>query len=275
MKRAWIALVGLFLVVGCSSGGKKTGPQPMGYVLPTVAGRQASTFTNGIEAREAFTRRAGSLQATLEDAVWLRYAGDPETVAKDHCAYFDYGYTTFQVETHCKEFVQPTSETFILEDSCGARLTGSPLCYDSSPRLIQGRFFTAFTLSFRHTLTKDIRWIRLRWPKPADGSTLEWRFDEEPCPPGQTPPAAAPACAPPPCDPPPCAVPCAPPAPTFAPPPRATQPCATPSMLSSYPSPGVTYPTQPSMGMGSSGPVVVPSGRTSSAPPPPPPPPLR
>lgn len=187
MRKTHLVLLCLLVLVGCSSGGSQ-GPQPTGYVLPTVAGRRASAFESGVEARQAFTRRGGSLLATLEDATWLKYLGCPEEIAKEHRAYFDYGYTTFQVETHAKDFVQPTCETFVLEDSSGARMTGSPTCYEGAQELVQGRYFASFSLSFRHTLTKDIRWIRLSWPKCQDGSTLEWRFDEEPCPP--CPPAA-------------------------------------------------------------------------------------
>jgi hypothetical protein len=175
----------LFLVVlllaSCQSGGG--GPAPTGAVLPTVAGRPPVSYPSGAEARRAFTRSAGSLTATLEDSAWLRFEGDAATVAQKHRAYFDYGYTTFKVVLSHNEFVQPTSECFVLQDSAGARMTGKPVSYDGSQRLDQdGRYTSSFSLSFPHMLTRDLKWIRLSWPAAQNGSSVEWTF-EPPAPP--------------------------------------------------------------------------------------------
>ena len=191
-----VPLLLLAALVACQSSGGG-GPPPTGVVLPTVAGAPGTSFSNPREAREAFTRFAGSLQATLEDAAWLRFEGNPETVAKEHRAYFDYGYTTFDVTLTHKERVRPTDECFVLEDNLGARLTGSPTCYEGADRLQDGLFLTTFYLSFQHMLTRDVKWIRLSWPAGDNCSSVEWSFvAEPPCPPPACAPPA-PACPPP------------------------------------------------------------------------------
>jgi len=202
-NRVAYGLAGLLVLAACQGSGQVA--PPTGAVLPTVAGAPGMTFKNGAEARRAFTRASGSLIATLEDSAWLRFEGEPQTVAREHRAYFDYGYTTFDVEINHNEFVQPTSEVFILEDSCGARLTGKPTCYNGSPTLKNGKYVTTFSLSFQHVLHRGIQWIRLSWPRPQNGSSVEWRFEATPCPtPCDTPgPANPPAPCPPPCAPPP------------------------------------------------------------------------
>ncbi len=178
MRRVlWLTLaVGLVALFGACRGGA-AGGVPTGTVKPTVAGSAGAGFEDPAAARRAFTRSAGSLTATLEDASWLRFEGAPDAVAKAHRAYFDYGYTTFQVQLSHNDFVQPTSEVFVLEDSTGARQTGKPTAFKGSPVLERGRYVTTFSLSFPHVLTGDIRWIRLSWPRAANGSVLEWRFE--------------------------------------------------------------------------------------------------
>jgi hypothetical protein len=131
-------------------------------------------FTDAIQAREAFTRRGGSVTAVLEDASWLRFEGDPATVEASHPAYFEYGYTTFLVELRSEAFSQPTAETFMLEDSTGKRLSGRPLSYEGAQVLVDDRFFSTFSLSFQHVISADVRWIRLT--RVLDGSTVEWTF---------------------------------------------------------------------------------------------------
>jgi hypothetical protein len=172
MRRGAILLV-LGSVLSACQGGRE-GPLPGGSVAPTVAGTVPSCFANGQEAMVAFTRRAGSLTATLEDAAWLRFTGSPEEVEQRHRAYFDYGYTTFQVELRSEDFVQPTRETFLLEDSRGQRVSGCPLEFTTSPTLVDNRYFSAFALSFQHVITADLCWLRLT--RTRDGSTVEWTF---------------------------------------------------------------------------------------------------
>lgn len=169
-----IVLLGLMLplVVACRGG--PSAPSPTGVVQPTVSGVAPPTFGNLDEGRRAFTRACGSLTAVLEDASWLAFEGDPSTVEANHRAYFQYGYTTFQVELRSKEFTQPTQETFLLEDSAGRRIPGQPICFAGSPVLVDDRYFSRFQLSFQHTISRDLQWIRLT--RVVDGSSLEWTF---------------------------------------------------------------------------------------------------
>ena len=159
--------------------------QPSGVVQPTVAGVVPPTYRCAEDGHREFTRVCGSVTATLEDASWLVFEGDPATVEQNHRAYFQYGYTTFQVELRAKEFTQPTEETFVLEDSQGRRIPGSPLAYEGSPVLVDDRYYSCFPLSFQHTITRDIAWIRLT--RLMDGSSVEWKFAHaqgpEPAPP--------------------------------------------------------------------------------------------
>jgi hypothetical protein len=193
-----LAAAPLLVLVACQN--KPPEAPPTGPATPTVAGRPAPTFTDAVEARRAYTRSTadGTLLATLEDAAWIRLEGDAEKSLEDHRAYFDYGYTTFQVTLRSKAFTQPTSEAFLLEDSAGARLSGQPVSYRGSMTLVADRWQSTFSLSFRHTLTADTKWIRLT--RQADGSALTWTFEGEP-------PAAAPPPVVPPPPPPPAGLP--------------------------------------------------------------------
>ncbi|MFV1959769.1 MAG: hypothetical protein ACC662_10200, partial [Planctomycetota bacterium] len=147
MNRLVLLLAPVLLALagpGCQSSGGDL-PPPSGAVLPTAAGRPPVTFASAAEARRAFTRSSGTLTATLEDAAWLRYEGSPEEVTKRYRAYFDYGYTTFVVETRSSDFANPTQETFVLEDSAGNRVSGRPTAYEGSPVLVGERYFTTFS----------------------------------------------------------------------------------------------------------------------------------
>jgi hypothetical protein len=156
-------------------------------VTPTVAGGADASYTGLEEATRAFTRQSGTLTATLEDAAWIRLEGDSARAEERHKAYFQYGYTTFQVVLRSKEFTQGTSEEFLLEDSLGARHTGRPLRYEGAMKLEDNEWWTnRFTVSFPHVISGDVRWIRLSRVK--DASTVEWTF---PAPGGA--PAPAPA----------------------------------------------------------------------------------
>jgi len=184
-----VCLLGLLALslAACRSG--PSGPPPTGWVQPTVAGRQPMEFSGLQEGREAFTRRSDSMTAVLEDASWLRFEGDPACVEANHRAYFQYGYTTFQVELRSREFTRPTQEQFVLEDSSGLRTPGKPVQFQGSPELVDDRYFSTFTIAFRHTISAELQWIRLT--RPLDGTWVEWRFGVEPaepcapCPPAR------------------------------------------------------------------------------------------
>ena len=193
MNRFCPRLIAVLLILAAAAGcqgGSGSLPPSKGRVLPTVAGRKPMQFENRKDAVLAFTRIGGSVSATLEDAAWLRFEGDPATVAREHRAYFDHGFTTFHVELRSSEFTQPVKESFVLEDDKGARVCGSPTCYDGRGGLVEGKYFCSFDISFRHVITRDLKWIRLT--RPLDGSVVEWSFEAEPC-------APEPPCAPPPC----------------------------------------------------------------------------
>ncbi len=183
--RLILLLLTLAACVGCQGGGGNF-PASTGEVLPTVVGRKPMVFETREEAVRAFTRIGGSVSATLEDAVWLRFEGDTATVAREHRAYFEHGFTTFHVELRSTEFTQPVKETFVLEDSEGHRVCGSPTCYDGCGGLREGKYFCSFDISFRHVITRDLKWIRLT--RPLDGSVVEWSFEAAPCAPPPCPP---------------------------------------------------------------------------------------
>lgn len=146
-----------------------------GEVSPTVAGGTDAAYASFQEARQAFTRSCGSLSAVLEDAAWIRLEPNPAEAEQRHRAYFEYGYTSFEITTRSLAFTQPTAEEFLLEDSLGARLTGRPITYEGAMRLEDNQWWTnRFTVSFQHTMTADVRWIRLT--RLSDGSKVEWAF---------------------------------------------------------------------------------------------------
>lgn len=182
-----LLLVAVLSLAACRSA--PSGPPPTGWVQPTVAGRSPMVFSGLQEARAAFTRRSDSMTAVLEDAAWLRFEGDALCVEANHRAYFEYGYTTFQVELRSREFTRPTQEQFVLEDSTGLRTPGRPVSFKGSPQLVDDRYFSTFVVAFRHVISAELQWIRLS--RPADGTWVEWRFGQEPadpcapCPPAR------------------------------------------------------------------------------------------
>jgi hypothetical protein len=180
MRQACLCVLLLLSLVSTSCRSSTSAPQHTGYVLPTVAGRPVATYASYQEGRQAFTRWAGSLRATLEDASWLRFEGTPAAVEAAHRAYFEYGYTTFDVELRSREYTQPTRERFLLEDSQGRRVFGQPLSFEGACELVDDRYFSAFKLSFRHMITADVTWIRLT--READGASVEWHFGAPPAP---------------------------------------------------------------------------------------------
>lgn len=169
-------LLALLALAGCQGSGDP--PPPGGPCSPTCAGGPPPPYVGLADAQKAFTRQSAdeTLHATLEDASWLRFKGDPATVEQAHRAYFEYGYTSFQVLLRAKEFSQPTREEFVLEDSSGARLTGRPVSYDGSLKPVGDRWEYRFALSFQHSLGRDLRWLRLT--RSSDGATVEWTFPE-------------------------------------------------------------------------------------------------
>jgi hypothetical protein len=175
MVRALTILALLALAAGCT-GDDAGGPPATGVATPTVAGGPAPSYTDYLSAREAFTRRSTDevLLATLEDAAWLRFEGDATTVQENHRAYFEYGYTTFQVTLRAKEYTRPTNETFLLQDDLGARVEGKPVTFQGNLKPVSDRWQFKFDLSFQHAISKDTRWLRLTRMK--DGSTVEWSF---------------------------------------------------------------------------------------------------
>lgn len=184
----------LFLALAClAAPGCQTGvqgPPPSGPVQPTVAGAAPPSFAGLAAARQAFTRVMGSLTVTLEDSAWLRFEGTPDSVEAAHRAYFEYGYTTFQVELRSRTFTQPTAEVFLLEDGQGTRLEGRPISYEGSPMLVDDRYFSTFTISFPHTVTAATGWIRLT--RLADDSAVTWTFGADLPPPCGSPGGGSP-----------------------------------------------------------------------------------
>jgi hypothetical protein len=173
-----MGLVRLALVLGLAAVAACQKPPviapPKGDVVPTVAGGTGATYPTLQAARTAFTRQNGTITATLEDASWIRLEGDPDGAEARHRAYFEYGYTTFQVVLQVKEFVQPTAETFVLEDSLGARHVGKPISFSGGMIMDNDRWTYRFDLSFPHAMTREVQWLRLT--RAADGSVLEWAF---------------------------------------------------------------------------------------------------
>lgn len=167
-----LALLAALVLPACQ--GNQPKYLPSGDVAPTVAGAQAAAYADAAAAKKAFTREQGSVTATLHDAAWLRFLGSPEEVEKAYPAYFEYGYTTFDVELRAEGFTQATNETFLLEDGLGARLTSRPLRYEGARELVDNKWFSVFQVSFQHSLTREVPWIRLT--RVADGSAVEWVF---------------------------------------------------------------------------------------------------
>lgn len=187
--RGALALLASVLLAGCtsSSGGVATGA-----CAPTVEGVSPQDYPDARAAREAFTRvdTSGEMEAVLEDVAWLRHEGDEETVIRKHRAYFEQGYTTFVVTLRTKEFVQPTAEQFLLTDSRGATLPGRPLTYAGTMGQEAERFAARFSLSFRHVITRDVGWLRLK--RLSTGAELVWNFPWGTPPAGRAEPLAAP-----------------------------------------------------------------------------------
>lgn len=187
------ALLGLALAA-CSS--TQPAYPPTGPCKPTTQGLPSGAYGDFDTAHTAFARSSacGSFTAVLEDVAWLRFEGCEEDVLKKHRAYFEQGYTTFQVGLFTKDFTQPTNETFMLEDSNGARLSGKPVTYQGTMGQEGDRYAARFSISFRHSLTAELDWLRLT--RVADGLSVEWIFREPPPPADGSAPCAVPVARP-------------------------------------------------------------------------------
>lgn len=171
---AALLLAVLPVLAGCQ--GDVARRPPSAPVQPTVAGRAPAGFPDAEAAHAAFTRQdpEGVLQATLQDAAWLRFTGSPAEVEARFRAYFVEGYTTFDVVLTTEVLGKATAETFVLEDSAGRRAVSRPVKYEGQMGSGRGGFTSRFELAFQHAITQDTRWIRLT--RQADGTTLEWTF---------------------------------------------------------------------------------------------------
>lgn len=147
-----------------------------GPASPTVAGAPPPSYTNYNEARHAFTRTGtdGTLTATLKDAAWIRFEGDPDGAAARHRAYFQGVATVFEVIYRPKEYTRVNEEVFVLEDSSGTRLTAKPKKYEGEMALVGDRFHFTFDLAFAHALSSETRWVRLTHVRT--GEVVEWTF---------------------------------------------------------------------------------------------------
>jgi hypothetical protein len=169
---------GAFLVVlalvGCTTGRAFS---RTGALQPTVAGRPPVAYGSLEEAKAAFSRSNGPMTALLEDAAWIRLEGDPAAAAERHSAYFE-GLTTIQIQLATDFIARPTLETFVLEDSTGARVTGQPLSFKGDVGKGFGpRILTYCTITFDHSLTAQARWLRLT-REGEGGGQVEWVFPE-------------------------------------------------------------------------------------------------
>jgi hypothetical protein len=166
---AALAAAGL---AACTSSAPKTGE-----ARPTVEGGAGPGYADLAAAKAAFTRSQGALTATLVDTAWIRLEPDPHEAETRYPDYFA-GLTTFQVSVETQNFARPTDESFLLEDSTGVSITSKPEKYHHDiSRGLGPKHVTSFDLSFRHALSKDVRWLRLT-RRGEGGGVVEWTFPE-------------------------------------------------------------------------------------------------
>src|SRR5687767_6701410 len=147
----------LLALASCRSGPRY---EPQGEVSPTVAGTTPRAYADLVSAKTAFARTDGPLTAVLEDASWIRLEPDPEQAAERHPDYAA-GLTAFEVTVETDGFVRPTDEVYVLTDSTGRSVSAKPASYRNAAEVGGRKQVATFTLSFRHILSKDVRWIRL------------------------------------------------------------------------------------------------------------------
>jgi hypothetical protein len=167
-----VAPVAAALLLAASACARGPSYEPSGPATPTVAGGPAPAYGDLAAATTAFSRTDGPLTATLEDAAWIRLEPDPDTAAERHPDYAA-GLTAFQVTLRTDGFVRPTEETYVLTDSTGASVSSKPTSYRGSSEAAGRTQVASFALSFRHVLSKDVRWIRLT-RHGAGGGVVQW-----------------------------------------------------------------------------------------------------
>ncbi len=169
-----LAACAALLSGGCTRG--KTF-EASGIATPTVAGGGAAAYQDVEAAKAAFSRTGGPLTATLEDVAWIRLEPDTHAAPERHPEYFS-GLTTFLVRLETEKFIRPTEQTFLLEDSTGIRVTSKPESYTGD---VQGgfgpRWLAEFKLVFPHTMSKDVRWLKLTL-EGVGGATVRWDFPD-------------------------------------------------------------------------------------------------
>jgi hypothetical protein len=172
LSRATLAGAALAaLAAGACTGGAPA----RGSARPTVEGGGDGGYADLAAAKAAFARSSGPLSAVLLDAAWIRLEPDPSEAESRHPDYFA-GLTSFQVSVMTQDFVRPTDETYLLEDSTGASVTAKPESYRHDvTRGLGPKHATTFDLTFRHAMSKDVRWLRLTRRGPG-GGTVEWSF---------------------------------------------------------------------------------------------------
>jgi hypothetical protein len=148
-----------------------------GDARPVVQGGAAGGYESYEAARQAFTRSQGALTATLVDASWVRLEGDRAKAEDKHRDYLS-GLTEIEVLVQTQHFARPTEEDYLLEDSLGTRLTARPISYKGDTSKGFGpKHVAQFNLTFPHTMSKDVRWLRLTRQAPEGGS-VQWDFPE-------------------------------------------------------------------------------------------------
>ncbi len=146
-----------------------------GEVRPTVEGGATPASADAAKAKAEFTRSSGPLTATLVDAAWVRLEADPDRAQERYPEYFA-GYTSFQVRVETYNFARPTDETYLLEDSLGARVTAKPTAFHGDTQSGFGpKHAASFDLVFPHAMTKGVRWLRLT-RQGEGGGVVEWSF---------------------------------------------------------------------------------------------------
>jgi hypothetical protein len=151
------------------------GPPARGEARATVEGGAGPAYADLAAAKAAFTRSSGPLTAVLVDAAWIRYEADTAQAETRYPDYFA-GLTTFQVAVLTPDFIRPTDEAYLLEDSTGAAVAAKPVSYRHD--VTQGlgpKHATTFDLTFRHAMSRDVQWLRLT-RQGAGGGVVEWSF---------------------------------------------------------------------------------------------------
>ncbi len=174
-RRASVGLVVLACALGATGCSKAGSFRAKGSTGLTVSGGEAVATQDPAAAKTAFTRQDGPLTAALLDASWIRLEPDPAKAEERHPEYFQ-GFTVVEVTLQTQNFVQPTKETYLLEDSTGARVTTKPEVYKGETiRGFGPKHLAEFTLVFPHVVSKDVTWIRLT-RMGAEGGTVSWEI---------------------------------------------------------------------------------------------------